>query len=154
VGFFGTYLFDGRHWTSHQADDETPADDKPWLLVDIHDSDIATVIYRPIGSGSGVAFLGFTPRTYFEDPDASEPTDVTREARGLAQWWARHHGGSDPEQGVKATELITFLAADHGPAELDRDDDRNLDDGEVFVEVKAARFIAALDLPPINDLSE
>jgi len=85
MGFFGTYLFDGQRWMTHEAD-KLPTVPEPWLLVDIHDSDIATIAYRPIGSGSGVAYLGVTPRTYFEDPGASAPSDVAREAGGLVEW--------------------------------------------------------------------
>ncbi|MEV7986869.1 hypothetical protein [Micromonospora sp. NPDC085948] len=64
------------------------AGNTPWLLVDIHDSDSATLTYRPAGPGTGVAYLGYTPRTYFENPDASAPTDAVREAAGLSAWWA------------------------------------------------------------------
>ncbi len=70
---------------THEAD-KLPTVPEPWLLVDIHDSDIATIAYRPTGSGSGVAYLGVTPRTYFEDPGASAPSDVAREAGGLVEW--------------------------------------------------------------------
>jgi hypothetical protein len=59
AGFFGRYVFDGRTW--HNADPE--ADQAPdigalWLSVDIHDSDFATVRYKPSGPGSGTAYLG------------------------------------------------------------------------------------------------
>ncbi|MEV4216804.1 nucleotidyltransferase domain-containing protein [Nonomuraea sp. NPDC049725] len=86
-------------------------------MVSIYDSDIATVIYRPAGPGTGVAYLGYTPCTYFEDPEASVPTDVEREAVGLASWWSQAHGGADD--------------AEHG---------------EDFVEVEAARFLGALSV--------
>jgi hypothetical protein len=70
--------------------DKLPDGPEPWLVVDIHDSYVATIAYRPAGSGSGVAYLGVTPRTYFEDPDASAPTDVVREARARsAPPWSR-----------------------------------------------------------------
>ncbi len=86
MGVFGTYLFDGTRWTEQDSEDE-PTAAGPWLWIDIHDSDVATVKYRPIGPGTGIAFLGFTPRVYFEDDSASDPTDVDREANGLAAWW-------------------------------------------------------------------
>jgi hypothetical protein len=54
MGFFGAYLFDGNRWTLHQPD-QLPAVAEPWLMIDIHDSDITTVVYRPAGRGSGVA---------------------------------------------------------------------------------------------------
>lgn len=109
MGFFGAYLFDGHRWTAHQPA-EQPTIAEPWLLVDIHDSDIATVTYRPVGPGSGVAYLGHTPRTYFENPDASAPTDVAREAAGLGAWWAQQRGGaSDTERSAKEAGLTAYL---------------------------------------------
>jgi hypothetical protein len=118
-------------------------------------SDIATLTYRPPGPGSGTAYLGHTPRTYFENPDASAPTDVAREAAGLGSWWAQRHGGAgDTERTAKEAELAAYLAADRDPADIDLDDeDDDLDDAEIFVEVKTARFLAALDLPVPGDLT-
>lgn len=156
MGFFGTYLFDGVTWESCDAD-RVPQVAEPWLLLDIHDSDIGTVSYRPAGPGSGVAYLGSTPRTYFAREEASEPTDVAREAAGLAAWWERHHGPATVVAGAaKTTELVTYLAQDEDPYEdFDEDEDVDeLDDAEIFVEVRAARFLAALDLPLPDELRE
>ncbi|WP_431946055.1 hypothetical protein [Micromonospora marina] len=101
MGFLGTYLFDEGRWTVHQPAEQA-AIPEPWLLVDIHDSDIATLTYRPAGPGSGVAYLGYTPRTYSENSDASAQTDVVREAAGLSVWWAGQRGGaSDTERSAK-----------------------------------------------------
>src|SRR6185369_891340 len=94
VGFFGTYLYHDAIWTSHRPD-VMPGVSPPWLVVDIHDSDVTTVTYQPAGPGTGVAYLGYTPRTYFERDDASAPTDVQREASGLALWWAELHPEAD-----------------------------------------------------------
>lgn len=139
----------GRHTTPPKQ----PTIPEPWLLVDIHDSDIATITYRPPGPGSGVAYLGDTPRTYFENPDASAPTDAAREAAGLGAWWAHQHGRtSGTEREAKEAELAAYLAEDLNPADIDHDDDDDPDDAEVFVEVKTARFLAALDLPVPDDL--
>ncbi|MER7505125.1 hypothetical protein AB0L05_32370 [Nonomuraea pusilla] len=150
MGFFGTYLYDGQRWTAHE-DDPPPPPTEPWLMVNIYDSDIATVVYQPQGRGSGVAYLGFTPRTYFEDDEASPPTDVVREAMGLADWWMwRGRGEGEVEHAVKASELLGYLAQDEDPEEIELDDEEDvvdLDDADVFVEVKAARFLEALDLP-------
>ncbi|MEV1320018.1 hypothetical protein AB0J14_28525 [Micromonospora arborensis] len=153
MGFFGTYLFDGSRWKVHQPAEQA-AIAEPWLLVDIHDSDITTLTYRPAGPGSGIAYLGYTPRTYFENPDASAPTDVVREAAGLSVWWAQQRGGaSDTERTAKEGELTAYLADDLDPANIEIDDDDDaLDDAEIFVEVKAARFLRALDLPVPGDL--
>ncbi|MDG4750289.1 hypothetical protein O7630_05015 [Micromonospora sp. WMMD718] len=157
MGFFGTYLFNGHRWTAHHPA-EQPTIPEPWLLVDIHDSDIATITYRPPGPGSGVAYLGDTPRTYFENPDASAPTDAAREAAGLGAWWAHQHGrAGGTEREAKEADLAVYLAEDLDPADIDLDhdddeDDEGLDDAEIFVEVKTARFLAALDLPVPDDL--
>lgn len=158
MGFFGQFHFDGRAWTAPNDDQEPP-----WLSIDIHDSDIATITYEPAGPGTGIAFLGDTPRGYFEEEDASEPTDTAREAAGLAQWWALIH--DEGAVGTKERELVAFLAEDAEPGDVgakagDRDDPDDLydldeiDEAEVFVEVKAARFIAALDLPVPDDLAQ
>jgi hypothetical protein len=132
-----------------------PTISEPWFVVDIHDSDIATVVYRPAGPGSGVAYLGHTPRTYFEDPGASAPTDTAREAAGLGFWWAQLHAGADDtNRRAKEAELVVYLAEDLDPAEVDLDDEDSdeLDDADVFVEIKTARLLSALDLPLPNEL--
>jgi hypothetical protein len=168
MGFFGTYLFEDGTWRSgvvapshdelwqQLRGDEPLAVSEPWLLVDIHDSDITTVTYRPAGHGSGTAYLGYTPRSYFEREDASEPVDVAREAAGLASWWQELHRAPADEVARKESELAAFLAHDLGPSELDVGDDDededDLDDDEVFVEIKTSRFIAALGLPIPSDL--
>jgi hypothetical protein len=161
VGFFGTFLYDDGHW--YDVDPDTrPDDGGHWLLVDIHDSDLTTLLYHPAGPGTGVAYLGVTPRTYFEDDDASAPTDTFREAAGLAAWWAGRPTPAGPEIGAgdfdegighdrlvaKETELIGYLARDGDPEADDLvEDDGPLDDAETFVEIKTARLLTALDLP-------
>ncbi|MEW9530066.1 hypothetical protein [Microbispora sp. NPDC049125] len=157
MGFFGTYLYDGSRWLEHEAD-QHPDLAEPWLMMSVHDSDITTVVYRPAEPGSGVAYLGVTPRTYFEDPEASAPTDPALEATGLANRWGQVHGvSSDAEREDKKLQLAPYLAEDVDPAEIDVDEDEDvddLDDGEVFVEVKTAAFLGALDLPLPDDLSQ
>jgi len=151
MGFFGTYLFDGTRWTQ-QEPGRPPTAAEPWLLIDIHDSDISTVTYGPAGSGTGTAYLGYTPRTYFEDETASMPTDVDKEADGLAAWWAAlQPSATDAMRAAKASELRTFLATDDEPLDEDDSDDE-LDDGEVFVEIKTARFLSALGIPAPDGL--
>jgi len=155
VGYFGRFLFDGTTWTEVEYDTE-PAIPEPWLMLDIHDSDIATVWYRPVGPGTGTAYLGITPRIYFESETASTPTDIDREAAGLA------HGrdqlqlapADDAHYRITATELRTYLAEDIAldDGDLDEDDGLGPDVAEVFVEAKAHRFLAALSLPTPEDL--
>ena len=152
MGFFGTYRFHDRQWQEIDPDRGFQLAG-PWLVVSIHDSDFTSVVYHPKGSGTGLAYLGFTPRSYFEDEQASDPTEVDSEATGLAQWWADLRGGATSLQmDAKAEELIGFLAEDLASAELeeewDEDGDEELDDEDVFVEVKTVRFLAALELDP------
>lgn len=156
MGFFGTFVFDGSTWLTEPGAEKRVGE--PSLLVSIHDSDIGTIVYRPAGPGTGTAFLGYTPRSYFEDESASTPTDVAREAAGLAAWWrSRVPGATDEEAAAKEQELAAFLAEDidpdeeFDPAELD---ETELDDAEVFVELKAARLLTALGLPLPEDLAE
>ncbi|HET9138494.1 hypothetical protein [Actinophytocola sp.] len=143
MGFFGTYVYDGDDWAD-QDPDSTPMLPGPWLMVDIHDGDITTVTYHPPGPGTGVAYLGYTPRVYFENDRASAPTDVAREAAGLAAWWAGQQGDADPARlPAKEGELRSYLATDDEDAELDED-----------LETITTRFLRALDLPVPADLAE
>jgi hypothetical protein len=146
VGFFGTYLYDGDKWTPHDLE-VRPDLAGPWLMVDIHDSDIATICYSPAGPGTGVAYLGVTPRVYFDDEKASAPTDVAREAEGLAAW--REELGASA---VISDDLIDFLAEDERENWDDDDsgDDEDLDDA--FVEDKTVQFLVALNVPVPDDL--
>jgi hypothetical protein len=151
VGFFGTYAFENGQWKT-LSEGELPPLAEPFLWIDIHDSDITSVVYAPPGPGSGVAYLGLTPRTYFENPNASDPTDVLREAAGLAAWWALHNSG---DVTAKQAELLGYLAEDEDPDDFEWDEGEDVDaiDGaEVFVEVKTAQFLAALGLPVPYDL--
>ena len=107
-----------------------------------------TVQYAPHGDATGIAFLGFTPRTYFEDETASEPTDRQLEALGLAQWWASTQSGP-VDLDAKAAEVQTFLAEDLAPG-LEED----LDEEDIFVERKAERFLSAIGVPVPPDLDE
>lgn len=155
MGFFGTFVYDRTGWKPHRPG-QVPEQSAPWLTVDIYDSDFATVGYSPVGRGSGVAYLGFTPRDYFEDPDAAPPTDVLREAAGLADWWAqRRNGATGSERAAKEHELAGYLAHDDGaidPADLSDETIGQFDDEDIFVEIKTARFLSALDLPAPDDL--
>ncbi|MET0135837.1 MAG: hypothetical protein ABW215_19830 [Kibdelosporangium sp.] len=151
MGFFGTYLYDGKAWTTREPS-QAVGSAEPWLLIDIHDSDITTVTYHPAGTGSGTAYLGSTPRTYFEEEQASAPTDVHREAGGLVAWVQGVHGTK-----VELEQVVSFLAEDEDPADLEWDEEEDvdeLDDAEIFVEVKTARFLAVLNLPVPDGISD
>ena len=133
---------------SDQAGGPLPAGTATWLGVCIYDSDIAEVRYEPAGPGSGTAFLGFTPRAYYEDESASAPADVARETAGLASWVARQQRRTDE---AELRQVITpFLADDtpESPGDLDADDDdADLDEADIFVEAKVSRFLRAVGLP-------
>jgi hypothetical protein len=58
----------------------------PFLLIDVHDSDIATVDYRAADATGGRFFLGYEPRIYFDEPDGAPPVDTRAEAEGFARW--------------------------------------------------------------------
>jgi hypothetical protein len=155
VGFFGAYVFDGSSWHDFDPDSAQASEiAERWLSVYIHDSDFAVVRYQPTGPGSGTAYLGCTPRTYFEDESASAPTDVQREAEGLAFWLSLQRGGSG-KPGLR--ELVASFLADDAQDELADDGDfaddaGDLDDADVFVEVKVARFLEAGGLPVPGEL--
>ncbi|MDX3656847.1 hypothetical protein PV646_05960 [Streptomyces sp. ID05-26A] len=153
MGFFGTYAYEHGEWKT-LSEGELPPLAEPSLWIDVHDSDITSVVYTPAGPGSGVAYLGLTPRTYFENPNASDPTDTLREAAGLAAWWGLLNPDGDVP--AKQAELLAFLAEDEDPEAFEWDESEDvdeIDDGEVFVEVKTRRFLAALGLPVPTELS-
>src|SRR5258708_13534 len=168
MGFFGGYIFDGHSWVEFEPSSATtPEVGSPWLKVVIFDSDLADISYHPAGPGTGVAYLGYTPRAYFEDENASAPTDVEREAAGLAAWIAAYQGGGDE---TALQDLIApFLASDEDDEDENEaedpeggwdddepdleDDDEDLDD-DTFVEVKLARLFSAIGLPLPDDLTD
>jgi hypothetical protein len=144
VGFFGTYLYAGEQWTEH--DPEQPVDlPDPWLMVNIHDSDFTIVAYHPEYEGTGVAYLGYTPRMYFESENEHPRTDTEREATALTTWSTNH----TPTDANRA-ELLPYLAEDLDTFDLedeDEEDDEDLPDSEIYVEVKTADFLTSLGLP-------
>lgn len=148
TGFFGAQLWAAGVWTEiDQSGEAFDAPDEPWLFVSIHDSDIAALQYAPSGAGTGQAFLGLTPRDYFDDPRASDATDPVREGLGLAAWARRATGATlDP------STVEGFLAADltgdeTGTGDLDLSSFEltdGLDEAEVFVELKVAQLLAVM----------
>jgi hypothetical protein len=131
MGYFGTFIYRGGAWLEHS---EEPGE----LVVDIHDSDIATVDYRPAPPGRGRFYLGYQPRAYFDDPDASRPVDVPAEVDGFVGWAAGTLGVAP-----SAEEVRELVAGDD--AEKPADD---------FVEDSAARLIRLLGLPLPPALAE
>jgi hypothetical protein len=130
VGYFGTFIYRDGEWRDHGGSEHE-------LIVDIHDSDIATVAYRPAPPGLGRFYLGYQPRDYFADPDASAPVDVPAEVDGFVGW-ARQTLGRAPA----ADDVRKLVAEDGGPPEDD------------FVEDAAAQLIGLLGLPLPPALAE
>lgn len=130
MGFFGRFVYSDGAWR------DAPAEDA-FLAVDVHDSDIATVEFR-CASANGRFYLGFQPRDYWEDADASDPVDADSEAVGLSTWAAVVLGVSVP-----AAQIRPLLA-----------DDGVEDPVDDFVEETVLRLIELLRLPVPDALAE
>ena len=131
MGYFGTFIYRDGEWRER-------ADGTPELVVDIHDSDIATVDYRPAPPGLGRFYLGIQPRDFFEDPDASRPVDVPAEVDAFVSWALRTFGRAPHREDVRD------LVAETGSSVPDDD----------FVEDTAAHLIQLLGLPLPPALAE
>jgi hypothetical protein len=103
VGFFGKLAFSDGRWSSGGP---TAV---PFLLVDVHDSDIATIDYRAADASGGRFYLGYEPRIYFEESDAGEPVDTRAEADGFARW-VKDATGTD----VDPTDVRQLMASPDG----------------------------------------
>lgn len=148
MGFFGRYIFDGRAWRACTQDDpEKLPIIEPWLYLEIYDSDYAIIKYRPRGPGSGVAFISFTPRTYFEDADASSPTDPDVEAAGLAAAiMSMGAPGKFDSVGLQAV-IREFLTDDGETEQLEANWITGSSHDDPFVESKVRHLLEALELP-------
>ncbi|CAA9509775.1 MAG: hypothetical protein AVDCRST_MAG91-1556 [uncultured Sphingomonadaceae bacterium] len=128
MGFSGRFVYSEGAWRDDPGDE-------PFLAIDIHDSDIATVDFHS-AAAAGRFYLGFQPRDYWEDPDASEPVDADAEAASLSAWVK-----DVLDLSVEPTEIRPLLAEDG--VEDPKDD---------FVEETAARLIQLLRLSLPDDL--
>jgi hypothetical protein len=77
---FGTFTYSEGRWGTGRP---TAV---PFLIVDVHDSDVATVDYRSTDASGGRFYLGYEPRFYFDEPGAGSPVDTQAEAQGFARW--------------------------------------------------------------------
>lgn len=124
MGLFARFTHSGGQWRGAGPTEE------PYLLIEVHDSDIATVDYRPATHGTGRFFLGTEPRVYFGDDTANAPVDREAEAEGFSQWAGRVHGRDiDPAD-------VFALMANEGEAPLDD-----------FVEETVDRLLDLVALP-------
>jgi hypothetical protein len=125
VGLFGKFAYSAGRWST---DGPTAV---PFLLIDVHDSDIATVDYRAADATGGRFFLGYEPRVYFEEPDSATRIDVRAEAEGFARWVLDAEG-----RDVDAAEVQQLMASPDGAPP--RDD---------VVEETVRRLLALAGLP-------
>ena len=125
MGLFGTFAYSAGRWSR-----EGPTA-VPFLLVDVHDSDIATVDYRSADASGGRFFLGYEPRVYFEEPDGAAPVDTGAEAEGFARW-VRGTTGRD----VDPADVRQLMASPEGEPP-----------GDDVVEVAVERLLALAGLP-------
>jgi hypothetical protein len=128
VGLFGKFAYSDGRWG---RDRPTAV---PFLLVDVHDSDIATVDYRSADASGGRFFLGYEPRVYFEQPDAAPPVDTAAEAAGFARW-VRDATGRD----IEAADVRRLMAAPDGTPPADD-----------VVEEAVDQLVELAGLPPLD----
>jgi hypothetical protein len=128
VGLFGKFAYSAGRWSTGGP---TAV---PFLLIDVHDSDIATVDYRFADASGGRFFLGYEPRIYFEEPDGADPVDTRAEADGFARW-AREAEGTD----VDLVEVQVLLAAPDGAPP-----------GDEVVEETVDKLLALAGLPALE----
>jgi hypothetical protein len=128
VGLFGKFAYSDGRWSRGGP---TAV---PFLLVDVHDSRIATVDHRRADAGGGRFFLGYEPRIYFEEPGASDPIDVDAESEGFAAWAVEATGTE-----VDPADVRPLLASPSGAPPADES-----------VELTVDRLAALAGLPPVD----
>jgi hypothetical protein len=93
VGYFGKLAYSAGRWSFGGP---TAV---PFLLIDVHDSDVATVDYRAADATGGRFFLGYEPRFYFDESDAADAVDTRAEAEGFTRWVLDAEGRAiDPDE--------------------------------------------------------
>ena len=91
----------------------------------------------PAPPGLGRFYLGYQPRDYFEDPDASWPVDVPAEVDGFVGWVTETLGSAPDPDDVRPLVAEQAAVPEHD-----------------FVEDAAARLIRLLGLPLPPALAE
>ena len=93
MGYFGKLAYSAGRWS---LGGPTAV---PFLLIDVHDSDVATVDYRAADATGGRFFLGYEPRFYFDESDAADAVDTRAEAEGFTRWVLDAEGRAvDPDE--------------------------------------------------------
>ena len=104
MGHFGKYAYSAGRWST-----DGPSA-VPFLLIDIHDSDIATVDYRSADASGGRFFLGYEPRFYFDEPDAAPAVDTWAESEGFARWVREAEAAEARGDGTARSKAYAGLA--------------------------------------------
>jgi hypothetical protein len=125
VGLFGKFAYSAGRWSTGGP---TAV---PFLIIDVHDSRIATVDYRAADASGGRFFLGYEPRVYFEEPDAGTPVDTAAESEGFARWVLDAEGRT-----VDPAEVQNLMASPDGAPPADE-----------VVEDTVVRLVALAGLP-------
>ena len=134
MGYFGTFIFRDGQWQQRSGAG-------PELVVDVHDSDIATIDYRPAPPGLGRFYLGHQPRDFFADPDASQPVDVPAEVEAFVGW-AEQTLGRAP----RPAQLRPLVAEGGDPAAIvEREGLAQISDSGELEEIVAAAIDANPD---------
>jgi hypothetical protein len=128
VGLFGKFAYSAGRWRRGGPSAV------PFLLVDVHDSDIATIDYRFADASGGRFFLGYEPRVYFEEPDGADPVDTLAEADGFARW-AKEAEDTD----VDPADVQQLMAAPDGAPPADE-----------VVEETVDKLLVLAGLPPLE----
>jgi hypothetical protein len=108
VGLFGKFAYSAGRWST---DGPTAV---PFLLIDIHDSDVATVDYRGADASGGRFFLGYEPRYYFDEREAAAPVDTGAESAGFVAW-VREAAGRE----IDPAEVQRLMASPDGAPPAD-----------------------------------
>ena len=129
MGRFEQYVYSNGKWSD-------TAEASPWLGIAIHDSDFATVGFELAPGRSGLFYLGFQPRDYFDSPDESADVDIQEQAATLAEW--AHQALS---VSVDPARIASIMAVEGVEEPID-----------VFVEETVIRLLRLLELPLPADL--
>lgn len=127
MGRFEKFALVEGSWTDEVSGDR-------WLLIEIHDSDIATITFSPAPESRRTFYLGTEPRAYFDDPSASADVDLDGVRSAFEQWVFETLGLQ-----IDSPALRAEMAA------VEDEDPR-----DVFVEDAVVRLLLLmdLDLPP------
>jgi hypothetical protein len=134
MGLIGKFSYSAGRWST---DGPTAV---PFLLIDIHDSSVATVDYRSADASGGRFFLGYEPRFYFDEPGAAAPVDTGAESAGFAGW-VRQAGGTD----VDPPDVQRLMASPEGAPPTDETVEETV---ERLLELAG---LPAPDWPPDDD---